>query len=375
MSLVAFGSSSAEGLSPLLADLHRGPFDAPLWSSFLARLSGVTEADHVNLTFRRLDAPMNELTSFLHQNRRPGDFHSRYLTEHYRRDPLPYHSLELGRVYGLQELLSGAGEAGASWARDYLQVAGIDNLRIMRVTEPSGYTAWLTIARAGEKDFGPEHAALLSGLAEHLSIALQAFAALETTRRLQGLYEAALRRLSVGVLTLDGAGRILSSNETAAQLLADGAMMRADREGRLRLRSAVAQRGLQRSLEEFLAHPQAPHRTLRLSEEPRREILLRAVPDRPASGPHTPVLTIYVQGELATLHRAEGLMALYGLTRTEAKLALAITDGLTIAAAAAKTGITEESARTYTKRIYQKTGVARQAELVRAVFMSLLILP
>ena len=43
------------------------------------------------------------------------------------------------------------------------------------------------------------------------------------------------------------------------------------------------------------------------------------------------------------------------------------------APAAAEVGLSEESARTYSKRIYQKTGVARQSELVRAVLMSLLV--
>lgn len=368
-------AAAAAQLAELLAELHRGPFEDPPWASFLRRLRRATGSEHANLTFRRGDAPMNELTSLQDGETTSEALNAAYLSAHYRNDPVPYHSLTAGSVYTIEELTKAAGEMGARYARDFLDAAGFRHLRIVRVTEPEGYTAWLTIARRRDQDFGLAEPALLATLAGHLSIALQAFSARETARRLQGLYQSALARLNVAVLILDATGQILSSNEAAEGLLAEGLSMRRDPAGGLRLRSARAQGGLQRLLRAFSTDPLAPHRPLRLSEEPRREMLVGPVRDRPLSGPRTPVLTGYVQAEPAGPERMQGLVELYGLSRSEAKLALALAQGRSIAQAGAEQGLTEESARTYSKRIYQKTGVARQAELVRMVLMSLLVLP
>lgn len=58
------------------------------------------------------------------------------------------------------------------------------------------------------------------------------------------------------------------------------------------------------------------------------------------------------------------LAALFDLSPAEAKLAAALASGLSLDAAAAASGVTVKSARTYLERIFAKTGTHRQAELV-----------
>ncbi|HEX6978904.1 MAG TPA: LuxR C-terminal-related transcriptional regulator [Alphaproteobacteria bacterium] len=58
------------------------------------------------------------------------------------------------------------------------------------------------------------------------------------------------------------------------------------------------------------------------------------------------------------------LRQLYGLTRTEARLAVMIASGVTLAAAAAKLDITPSTARTHLQRIFGKTDTHYQVELV-----------
>ena len=62
---------------------------------------------------------------------------------------------------------------------------------------------------------------------------------------------------------------------------------------------------------------------------------------------------------------AERLRALYGLTPTEARVALHIGEAGTIAGAAAGLQLGPETVRTHLKRVYAKTGVNRQSALVR----------
>ena len=61
---------------------------------------------------------------------------------------------------------------------------------------------------------------------------------------------------------------------------------------------------------------------------------------------------------------------LFGLTATEARLAIRLADGLSLREAAELMEVTESTVRTYSKRIFGKTGVSRQSELVRLVLKS-----
>jgi DNA-binding CsgD family transcriptional regulator len=54
----------------------------------------------------------------------------------------------------------------------------------------------------------------------------------------------------------------------------------------------------------------------------------------------------------------------YGLTPVEARLACMLADGLSLRRSAERAGLTYETARSYLKILFQKTGTHRQADLV-----------
>src|SRR5262249_9141859 len=61
----------------------------------------------------------------------------------------------------------------------------------------------------------------------------------------------------------------------------------------------------------------------------------------------------------------------FGLTPAEARLALHLVAGETLRCAAVKLSITYETARTQLKKIFNKTGTCRQAELVIVILTTL----
>jgi DNA-binding CsgD family transcriptional regulator len=71
--------------------------------------------------------------------------------------------------------------------------------------------------------------------------------------------------------------------------------------------------------------------------------------------------------ERQSLPSLDTVAKLFDLTEAEAKLALVLSEGHRIEDAAERLGITLNSARTYLKRIFSKTDVTRQAELVRLI--------
>ena len=68
---------------------------------------------------------------------------------------------------------------------------------------------------------------------------------------------------------------------------------------------------------------------------------------------------------------AETLVATHGLSRREAALAAAIAHGEAIVPTGEAIGLTPETARNYSKRIYAKTGATGQADLVRMILTGL----
>ncbi|MEJ2459021.1 MAG: helix-turn-helix transcriptional regulator, partial [Novosphingobium sp.] len=64
----------------------------------------------------------------------------------------------------------------------------------------------------------------------------------------------------------------------------------------------------------------------------------------------------------------------FELPRREAELAVALNEGLSIAEAAERMGLTLETARNYSKRLYAKLGVRGQAQLVRLVSDSVAVM-
>jgi DNA-binding CsgD family transcriptional regulator len=83
----------------------------------------------------------------------------------------------------------------------------------------------------------------------------------------------------------------------------------------------------------------------------------------------------FLQGETRFgARRHEQIAELFGLLPSEARLALLISQGASLAEAADKLAITLETARSYSKRIYAKMGVRGQADLVRSILTSVLTL-
>jgi DNA-binding CsgD family transcriptional regulator len=89
-------------------------------------------------------------------------------------------------------------------------------------------------------------------------------------------------------------------------------------------------------------------------------------------GERGPIAAIFVTDpDLPLESHEQHLRELYALTAGEARLASGLLQGKSVDEAAAAMGITVNTARAYLKRIYNKTGVRRQPELVRLLLLGL----
>ena len=308
------------GQDDLLTSLHAGPLETPPWQAFLAQLRPRVDADFCGFFFRQGDAHITDSTE-ISVGPPQLDLLPAYKAGFHELDPVPYDDLRPGQVHAMAEFITPGNARHERYWRDFLIPGQRQFQRIMRVTTPGGYNAFLVIWR-GTHDFTAADSAVLAALGPHLAISLRIYAELER------------ERVRVGI-------------------------------------SADAARRLAAALRDFASDPLARPRAVRLSDDPWLDMLLRPAGDHVLSGPARPVVTAYLHGDRETgASRVEQFVQLFGLTPSEARLGLALTRGRSIAEAAADQGITEQTARGYSKIVYGKTGARGQADLVRILLAS-----
>jgi DNA-binding CsgD family transcriptional regulator len=86
-------------------------------------------------------------------------------------------------------------------------------------------------------------------------------------------------------------------------------------------------------------------------------------------------LLVYISGrERDFRDRSSHIAAAFDLSPTQARLATLLVEGRSLTAAAKEIGITEQTARTYSKEIYSRTGTSRQGDLIQRLLKSVITL-
>jgi DNA-binding CsgD family transcriptional regulator len=356
--------------SDLILPLLDGAFEDPPWADFLERLRETTGADYASLIFRP-PAPLRLSVAHLYAGEQWSEPMQRLYRESlHHSDPVPYHQLEDGRAYALDELIDPADPVHQAYRR-MNRDNGFSAAHIMRVTEPSGVNVWLTIGR--RQDFAVEHRPMLTGLAPYLRTALRGFVALERARFSAAVAGEAIRRLNFGWLSLDGAGRILDADAQGEHLLAQSGIVRRGPDGRLTARPLALDREIMAAVKVLADTVQGRPHAIILGRDPWLDMLLIPAGRRTISSGPPPAVIAYIHGDdWSSADRCDQLADLFELLPSEARLALALSRGMTIAEAARDLALTVETARTYSKRIYAKTGARGQPDLMRFIHRSVL---
>ncbi|MDM7954806.1 MULTISPECIES: helix-turn-helix transcriptional regulator [Blastomonas] len=345
----------------LLEALHEGMFQTPLWDGFLQRLRASAGAGFALLAIRpQGQSVVAELVA--------GDGPVAPV-----RRLLARANLREGRGYALDELLDLAEPDARAEVREALHAARLTALRAIRVTEPSGVDGWLAVA--GDRALGSSAGALLLGLAPHLRIALRSFAALERERFRSAVTGEAFNRLNIAWMTLDAQGRIVESTQSMEQMFQWGSLLRRGRYDRLVPASPAIDRQLTGYIKQVATGTTVRPLAINLSQDPWFDMLVAPLQGDTISGHRSATVIVYVSGDRRSqADRCEQLVDLFGLLPSEARLAWLLAQATSISEAADTLGITVETARNYSKKIYAKTGARGHAELVRVIMTSVLAL-
>ena len=330
------------GETELLVPLHDGVFEQPMWQTFMARLRSVAGAAGAMLVIRTEGAR----DRLVLQQGVCGDAFA-LLTEEMRE----------GRVYALAELADG--QAG--------------DLRAIRLRGEAGEDAWLALVSGAS--FSAEHSRLLTALAPHLRVALRVMSSLEQEKARASMSADAFARMNFGWIAIDERCRIVDLDEQAQRFLEGSGSLRRGPYDRLTPSSPAIDRQLTAIARECAQDRKARPRAFNLGRDPWIEILVSPVRLEALAGNGRAVAMIYLRGDRSSsADRHEQLVDLFDLTPAEARLAWSLSQGASIAEAAKLHGLTVETARYYSKRIYAKTGARGQVDLVRNILTGVLAL-
>lgn len=361
-------ATQRELLLPLVEGIH----ESPPWREFLRQLVARTYARRAFLLINLANAAPDQEPSVVHvaapraAMEPPLDFRRlEALRLH------PYGLLRPGRVYSLDEMLDYDRPDQLERQRAELDEMNIRFGRFLRVTAGGAADAWLLLVRERE-DFTASAVATLSAIGPHLSAALKTLAALIEQRLQVALAQSALQRLGAGQLAFDATGRVMAADRQAEALLSFVPEPGPAAGRRLQLVPAVSQ-ALEAACAELATGPPGASVPLPLGGDAGLWILLRKA-DLPLVEPcavpaATGVLRTYRREDTQRARRA--LASIYGLSLNEAALAHQLSLGESIIDAGRSLRLTAETSRSYSKRIYAKTGTSSQADLVRLVLTGL----
>lgn len=232
----------------------------------------------------------------------------------------------------------------------------------------------LAVQASGRRaPFGPAEAVWLERLRPHLRRAVQLRSNLERTLAHGRALEDTLDGLALGVVLIGEEGEVLRANAAAQRITRRNDGLAIAR-GRLRAASDTANRALGKAINDAIETTKraglAPGATCsvpRPSGERPYSVLVT-----PGSGLDSDSLyrnasaVVLIGDPDARLEAPEQVLArLYGLTPSEARLAMAVASGESLESYAAAREIAISTARQQLKQVFAKTGAHRQADLVR----------
>ncbi|KHK91342.1 helix-turn-helix transcriptional regulator [Novosphingobium malaysiense] len=351
----------------LLLPLFRGLSGDERFSTFLERVRRRTESEYVGLIQRVGVGPHAEVNEFhagidLRTQAQESD-----ALDAHALDRFHYDSLRPGRVYAISEFFDHDPVYRADRQRR-MQRLGIADERVVRIPDIDDVSTWLVMARA--RPCTAADSALLSNLTPYLEQALRAHVELERNRIRASVSVQGLARSATAWMVMDREARLLSIDPRLETWM-QGTLGYSPRIGeRLRDLGVQTERDLMAAAAHFAGDEPGPPRPLLLNEHPRLEALLSATTEMPRRS----MLVLCRLPNARTSESVDRLARLFDLPKREAELAVALNEGLSIAEAAERMGLTLETARNYSKRLYAKLGVRGQAELVRLVSDSVAVM-
>jgi DNA-binding CsgD family transcriptional regulator len=354
---------SEDALSRIIGSVYDTVLDSGSWPDVLGRIGGAFGCQRVNLVHGKA---RRSVISF------PVDVvMERSYAEHYVKVNVLAQrgkSLAVGAVSSESTLVGRRAWLRSEFRNDFVLPQGIDSGLMSIVERDPQHETVISLWRPlGVDDWERSHFELLALLTPHLRRALSIAHTIESRESAQRSLSEALETSPHGAILLDPHGRAIFVSRSAEQILARndgvaliGGTLRATRADD----NAAIGRAIAAALDETEVTPKMG-RAVRVSRPSgRRPFVLRVVPLCRGSSASSALVTV-LDLEREPRGSATVLREIFGLTFTEAEVALLVARGHGLQAVTESLGVTLSTVRVHLQRVFEKTQTHRQAELVR----------
>jgi DNA-binding CsgD family transcriptional regulator len=357
-------------LDRIIGYIYEGATDPSSWAMALAEAGRLTRSVCGTMQVRH-DNRFLELAAW---NLRPEDFAQQTLDrvaeedEWSRRRPQPPLT---GAVLGSSLIALGGRKRTRMWD-ELRKPFGMAHLAASMFLNDRRRFGWFSVWRAPHmRDYGEQDRRLFEVLTPHLGRAVRFAHRLQAAELHRQHTEQALDRLGFGFVLLRQGGRVLYANRFAEAILREGQGLTTVGGRLCGVGCGNASRLVQALCHAERRDPARSDGVASIARHHRRPLELWAMPlpraERlfPLLEPVVATCVLLIDPERAGVPPGEALQALYGLTRTEARLAVALLQGERLEDYAERAAITLNTARSHLKSVFAKTDTNRQAGLIR----------
>ena len=288
----------------------------------------------------------------------------------------PFAELPAKKVFTLADRVSST-EINSLEFCDYLRTHGVSDLIGFDVYDKQSHIRLrLRLVRIGDvSGFSQRDRTRLESIVPLMDNALKLYGAYAYNNFLTGFYDELLGSMDIASVIVNARLEVLSENQQARQVLAakDGVFLRRNE---FRCCSTTDQRRLQDACSALLNPEVNKNDRQALSIVIEREAVkskwdvhVRRVSTKnyifDEGGPE---FVLLLQGPVRSSVPSQArLIDVFGVTPAEAKLIIHLVDSMTLTGAAKTLGISRNTARAQLASVFFKTGVNRQAQLVKLV--------
>lgn len=371
---------TVEVFSKLLAHLYDGHIEEDPYNTFLYEMRQSIDANFGSITMREPEGDDGGLLfvscdqlqkTFVNDHENP--YTDRYYTSNLMTN-LPW-----GVITSLDECVPYSSLEQTELYRMCMAPIGIYHMLGVDLRNANGQRFSVRFCRPKEADnFAAVERELLSLVSGHIQRAVANGMQLIQLDKERRLYSSTIAKQSIGIITLDERGKVVTRNAVADALIRekDGIHIVNDQ---IHLESPSARSKLNTFIDEVAKAQReqkpAPTNALavdRPSGKPDLEILLKPMMiDKTVEPGHTPHMIVFInEPERSYEIDTRILMSLYSLTKAEVALAKLLAEGANLDQAAQDLGIARNTARAQLRSIFAKTGVSRQSMLVSLILKS-----
>lgn len=370
------GLGSFERLNGFFNAIYDGPTEDPPWHSALNLLCETLHAKHVTLILR---PPSPVSTGILvNTDAVAHDATEAYQNHFFTLDP--FVGLPEGQIVTPEELVGEKTWKDSTLYREYLKPLDVKFLIGADIQTADGIECRFRVSRGGDLPFSEDDKALCRLLLPHMRRALQLHSRLDGLETERQLVAGAVNRMQLGTISFAHNGSVIDLNPEARRILAekDGIQLN---NNVLCIDNRREGHELQRLIREAIAGNTGKKgpgivEALALTRPSGRACLGVLVKEIPASqwtvNRQRAAAVLFIRDPEASVAETSQkiVQQLFGFTRIEAAMALSLANGNTIEETAENLGLKKNTARTYLRFIFNKTGVTRQTMLVRKLLGS-----